>query len=56
MLPTCRAILGLSKMDCNNDALYDRLPVTLRFASELAQFAKVMPDLSARPYSIRLFM
>jgi len=43
-------------MDWNNDALYNRLPVTLEFAGDLARIVKNMPDLSARPYSIRLFM
>ena len=34
---TASAILALSKMDWNNDALYDPLPVTLEYAKVLAQ-------------------
>lgn len=53
---TCRAILALTKMDWNNDALYDRLPVTLSFASRLAQTLKRMPNLTSKPYPFRLFI
>jgi hypothetical protein len=50
------AVLGLSKMNWNNDALYDRLPVTLGFAQELAKSVGHMPTLGARPYPVRYFM
>ncbi len=53
---TCRSILALTKMDWNNDALYDRLPVTLSFASLLARTLKRMPSLTSKPYPFRLFM
>lgn len=53
---TCRAVLALSKMDWNNDGPYDRLPVTLSFASTLAKIVKRMQHLEARPYPFRLFM
>ena len=52
----CLAILGLTKMDWNNDSLYDRLPVTLGFAKVLARVVKRMPNLSPRPYQFRFFM
>ena len=52
----CNGILGLTKMDWNNDALYDRLPVTLGYASVLAQTLKRIGSLSPRPYPFRLFM
>jgi hypothetical protein len=52
----CHAILALTKMDWNNDALYDRLPVTLGYASVLAQTLKRIGWLSPRPYPFRLFM
>jgi len=52
----CSAILGLTKMDWNNDALYDRLPVTMGFAKVLARVVKRIPNLSARPYQFRFFM
>jgi hypothetical protein len=56
MSETCHGILGLTKMDWNNDALYDRLPVTLGYASVLAQTLKRIGSLSPRPYPFRLFM
>lgn len=51
-----RSVLGLSKMNWNNDSLYDRLPVTLSYASILAQTIKRMPIIQARPYEFRFFM
>ena len=56
MSQCCRAILALTKMDWNNDALYDRVPMTIEFASKLAKTIKCMPKLTARPYSIQFFM
>lgn len=53
---TAEAILGLSKMNWNNDALYDLLPVTLSFASVLASTVKRMPELGYTPYQFRFFM
>lgn len=53
---TCSSILGLTKMNWNNDGLYDRLPVTLSYASILAQCAKRMPHISSNPYELRYFM
>jgi len=52
----CRSVLGLSKMNWNNDSLYDRLPVTLSYASILARTIKRMPTIQARPYEFRFFM
>jgi len=52
----CRAILGLTKMDWNNDGLYDRLPVTLGYAGVLARTVKRIAKLTPRPYQLRLFM
>lgn len=52
----CQYILGLTKMNWNNDALYDRLPVTLAYASILARTVKRMSSLASRPYQLRLFM
>jgi hypothetical protein len=49
-------VLALSKMDWNNDALYDRLPCTLRYAQVLARTIKHMPELAPQPYDYRLFM
>jgi hypothetical protein len=49
-------VLGLTKMNWNNDAFYDTLPTTLRFASTLADVVKTMPSLGHRPYSYRHFI
>lgn len=48
--------LGLTKMNWNNDVLYDRLPVTVGFASTLASTIKRMPMIAPRPYEFRFFM
>lgn len=53
---TARATLALSKMDWNNDALYDPLPVTVGYASVLARVVKRMPLLGSSPYQFRFFM
>jgi hypothetical protein len=50
------AILALSKMDWNNDALYDPLPVTLEYAKILARVVKRMDVLGSTPYQFRFFM
>ena len=52
----CRLTLALTKMDWNNDGLYDRLPVTMRYAQVLARVIKRMPQLDSRPYEFRYFM
>ncbi len=53
---TTRAILALSKMDWNNDALYDQLPVTIGYAKVLARVVKRMRGLGSTPYQFRFFM
>ncbi len=53
---TARAVLGLSKMNWNNDSLYDPLPVTLSYAKVLARVVKHMPSLRRTPYQFRFFM
>ena len=53
---TCRAVLGLSKMNWNNDGLYDRLPVTMSYAQVLARIVRRMPHLGTLPYQVRFFM
>ena len=53
---TARAVLGLSKMNWNNDALYDSLPVTMRYARVLARVVKRMPSMRRTPYEFRFFM
>jgi hypothetical protein len=49
-------VLALSKMDWNNDKLYDTLPATQAFAKDLADVVKRIPSLDPRPYALRLFM
>lgn len=53
---TAWAILALSKMDWNNDALYDPLPVTLEYAKVLSRVVKRMSRLGSSPYQFRFFM
>jgi len=48
--------LALTKMNWNNDALYDHLPVTMTFAKVLSRVVKRMPGLGKRPYQFRFFM
>lgn len=51
-----RSALALSKMNWNNDALYDPLPVTMSYAHVLARVVKRMPGLGSAPYQFRFFM
>lgn len=53
---TANAILGLSKMDWNNDALYNSLPVTIGYAKVLARVIKRMSGLGTTPYQFRFFI
>lgn len=53
---SAREILALTKMNWNNDALYDFLPVTMGFASTLARIVKRINNLSSIPYDYRYFM
>ena len=50
------AVLALTKMDWNNDALYDPLPVTIGYAKVLARVVKRMRGLGSTPYQFRFFM
>ena len=53
---TCRATLGLTKMNWNNDGLYDRLPVTLAYSDTLANVIKRFPHASNGVHEFRYFM
>jgi hypothetical protein len=53
---TARSALALSKMNWNNDALYDPLPVTMGYAQVLARVVKRMSGLGSTPYQFRFFM
>jgi hypothetical protein len=48
--------LALTKMDWNNDALYDPVPVTIRYSQRLAQTIANVPDLPRRAFPYRLFI
>lgn len=50
------AALALSKMNWNNDGLYDPLPVTMSYAKVLARVLKRMPRLGSAPFQFRFFM
>ena len=53
---TAQVILGLSKMNWNNDSLYDQLPVTMSYAKVLSRVVKRIPELRRSPYQFRYFM
>ncbi|SIL85752.1 Uncharacterised protein [Mycobacteroides abscessus subsp. abscessus] len=53
---TAADVLALSKMDWNNDALYDPLPVTIRYSQTLARVIAHASDLPNAVYPYRLFM
>ena len=48
--------LALTKMDWNNDALYDPVPVTIRYSQKLARTIANVPSLPGYSYPYRLFM
>lgn len=53
---TCSSILGLTKMDWNNNTLYKTLPVTLVYSQIFADVVKQSPDLVNETYDYRFFM
>lgn len=53
---TANAVLALTKMDWNNDSLYDMLPVTIEYSKVLARVVKRMDVLGSSPYPFRFFM
>ncbi|WP_158898709.1 nuclease PIN [Burkholderia sp. L27(2015)] len=53
---TALEALALTKMDWNNDALYDPVPVTIRYSQRLARTIANVPDLPGNAYAYRLFM
>jgi hypothetical protein len=48
--------LAMTKMDWNNDALYDPVPVSIRYSQRLARTIANVPDLPGNVYPYRLFM
>lgn len=53
---TALEALALTKMDWNNDALYDPVPVTIRYSQRLARTIANVPTLPGKAYAYRLFM
>lgn len=53
---TCAGILGLTKMDWNNNTLYKKLPVTLVYSACFASIIKQNPTIVDSVYDFRNFM
>ncbi|MGZ5025544.1 MAG: argonaute/piwi family protein [Methylobacter sp.] len=53
---TCSSILGLTKVDWNNNTLYKTLPVTLVYSQVFADVVKQTPDIVNEIYDYRFFM
>lgn len=53
---TCAGILGLTKMDWNNNTLYKKLPVTLVYSSRFASIIQQNPNIVDTVYDFRNFM
>lgn len=53
---TCAGILGLTKMDWNNNTLYKKLPVTLVYSKAFADIIQQNPNMIDEVYDFRNFM
>lgn len=53
---TCSGILGLTKMDWNNNTLYKKLPVTLGYSKAFADIIQQNPNMVDEVYDFRNFM
>ncbi len=53
---TCSGILGLTKMDWNNNTLYKKLPVTLVYSRAFANIIQQNPNMVDSVYDFRYFM
>ncbi|MCC6490528.1 MAG: nuclease PIN [Candidatus Hydrogenedentes bacterium] len=53
---TCSGILGLTKMDWNNNTLYKKLPVTLVYSQAFAKIIRQNPLMVDSVYDFRNFM
>ena len=53
---TCAGILGLTKVDWNNNTLYKTLPVTLGYSKRFSEVVKLTPELVNDIYDYRCFM
>ena len=53
---TCAGILGLTKMDWNNNTLYKKLPVTLEYSQRFARIIQQNPTMVDDLFDFRNFM
>jgi argonaute-like protein implicated in RNA metabolism and viral defense len=53
---TCAGILGLTKMDWNNNTLYKKLPVTLEYSQGFARIIQQNPNMVDDLFDFRNFM
>jgi hypothetical protein len=53
---TCSGIIGLTKMDWNNNTLYKKLPVTLVYSKAFADIIQQNPDIVDNVFDFRNFM
>lgn len=53
---TCLGILGLTKMDWNNNTLYKKIPVTLVYSKAFSRIIQQNPNLTNSVYDFRYFM
>jgi hypothetical protein len=53
---TCEGVIGLTKMDWNNNTLYKKLPVTLVYSGAFANIIQQNPNMVDTVYDFRNFM
>ncbi len=53
---TCTGVMGLTKMDWNNNTLYKKLPVTLVYSGAFANIIQQNPNMVDTVYDFRNFM
>jgi hypothetical protein len=53
---TCEGVMGLTKMDWNNNTLYKKLPVTLVYSRAFANIIQQNPNMVDTVYDFRNFM
>jgi hypothetical protein len=53
---TCAGVMGLTKMDWNNNTLYKKLPVTLVYSKAFANIIQQNPNMVDTVYDFRSFM
>jgi hypothetical protein len=53
---TCAGVLGLTKMDWNNNTLYKKLPVTLVYSKAFANIIQQNPNMVDSVFDFRNFM